>query len=100
MLLLIMLPVGPVVGKPGLPGSSQAGLAVLADLLTTAGVLVVRGHITHPGVQPHRVPMNPQMIKLGAQHRGFGDLQQVREFDFSRCGNSAFKCPKNVSIHA
>ena len=55
---MIMLPVGPVVGKPGLPGSFQAGLPVLADLLTTAGVLVVRGHITHPGVQPHRVPMN------------------------------------------
>jgi hypothetical protein len=56
--LLIMLPVGPVVGKPGLPGSFQTGLPVLADLLPAAGVLVVRGHITHPGVQPHRVPMN------------------------------------------
>ena len=49
--LLVMLLVGPVVGKPDLPGSFQAGLAVFTDLLTTAGVLVVRGHISHPGVQ-------------------------------------------------
>ena len=41
VLLLIMLPVGPAVGKPGLPGSFETGLPVLADLLPTAGVLVV-----------------------------------------------------------
>ena len=58
MLLLIMLPVGPVVGEPGLSGSFQAGLPVLADLLPTACVLVVRGHIPHAGVQPYGVPMN------------------------------------------
>ena len=45
---MIMLPVRPVVGKPGLSGSFHARLAVLADLLTTAGVFVVRGHI-HQG---------------------------------------------------
>ena len=47
---MIMLPVRPVVGKPGLPGSFQASLAVFADLLTTAGVFVVRGHVAHAGV--------------------------------------------------
>ena len=74
-----MVPVRPMVGKPGLPGSFQAGLAVLPDLLTTAGVFVVRGHISHAGVQPDRIPVNLQMIKLGPQDGGFGDLQQVRE---------------------
>ena len=49
---MIILPVGPVVGEPGLSGSFQTGLPVLADLLPTAGVLVVGGHITRPGVQP------------------------------------------------
>ena len=33
MLLLIMLPVRPVMGKPGLSGSFQARLTVFADLL-------------------------------------------------------------------
>jgi len=75
VLLLIMLPVGPVMGKPGLPGAFQAGLAVFADLLAVAGVLVVRGHIAHAGVQPHGIPMDLKMIKLGAQHRWFADLQ-------------------------
>ena len=64
MLLLIMLTVRPVVGKPGAPGSFQARLAVLADLLTAAGLLVVGGHISHPGVQPHGIPVNLKMIKL------------------------------------
>ena len=64
MLLLILLPVRPVVGKPGLPGSFQTGLAVLADPLTTAAVFVVRGHISHAGVQPHGIPVHLQMIKL------------------------------------
>ena len=32
------------------------------------------------------------MIKLGGQHGGLVIL--------SRCGNSALRCPKNVSIHA
>ena len=58
VLLLIMLPVRPVVGKPGLPGSIQAGLAVFAYLLATAGVFVVRGHVSHAGVQPHGIPVN------------------------------------------
>ena len=58
MFVLIMLPVGPVMGKPDLPCSFWAGLAVFADLFTTAGVLVVRGHVAHPGMQPHRIPMN------------------------------------------
>jgi hypothetical protein len=58
MVLLIMLPVRPVVGKPGLPGSFQAGLAVLADPLTTAGVFVVWCHVSHAGVQPHGIPVN------------------------------------------
>ncbi len=74
-----MLPVRPVVVKPGSPGSFQAGLAVLTDLRTAAAVFVVRGHISHAGVQPHGIPMHLKMIKLGAQHGGFGDLQQVRE---------------------
>jgi len=46
VVLLIMLPVRPVVGKPGLPGSFQTGLAVLADPLTTAAVFVV--WVTYP----------------------------------------------------
>ena len=79
MVLLIMLPVRPVVGKPDLPGTFQTGLAVLADLLATAAVFVVGGHIPHAGVQPHGIPVHLQMIKLGAQHRRFGDLEQVRE---------------------
>jgi len=41
-----------VVGKPGLPRTFQTGLAVLADPLTTTAVFVVRGHISHAGVQP------------------------------------------------
>jgi hypothetical protein len=56
--LLIMLPVSAVMGKPGLPGSFQAGLTVLADLFTAAGVLVVRGHVSHPGVQPDGIPVD------------------------------------------
>ena len=59
VLLVIMLPGRPVVGKPGLPGSFQAGLAVLPDPLATAAVFVVRGHISHAGVQPHGIPVNP-----------------------------------------
>ena len=55
---MIMLPVRPVVGKPRLPGSFQARLAVLADPLTAAGVFVVRGHVSHAGVQPHGNPLN------------------------------------------
>ena len=55
VLLLIMLPVGSVMGKPGLPGAFQAGLPVFADLFAAAGVLVVRGHIAHAGVQPHGI---------------------------------------------
>ena len=55
---MIMLPVRPVVGKAGLSGSFQTGLAVLADLLATAGVFVVRGHVSHPGVQSDGIPLN------------------------------------------
>jgi hypothetical protein len=50
-----MLPVGPVVGKEGLSGSFQPGLAVCTHLLATAGLLVVGGHVPHPGVQLHEV---------------------------------------------
>jgi len=46
VVLLIMLPVRAVVGKPGPPGSFQARLAVFADLLATAAVFVVRGHVS------------------------------------------------------
>jgi hypothetical protein len=53
VLLLIMLPGRPVVGKPRLPGSFQASLAVFPFLFTAAAVLVVRGHVSHPAVQPH-----------------------------------------------
>ena len=49
VVLLIMLPVRPVVGKPGLPRTFQTGLTVLPDPLTTALVFVVRGHVTHAG---------------------------------------------------
>ena len=79
MVLLIMLPVRPVMGKPGAPGSFQARLAVFADLLTTATVFVVRGHVSHAGVQPDGIPVHLKMIKLGAQDCGFGDLEKVRE---------------------
>jgi hypothetical protein len=65
VVLLIMLPVRPVVGKPGPPGSFQARLAVFADLLTAAGVFVVRGHVSHARVQPDGIPEHLKMIKLG-----------------------------------
>ena len=55
---MIMLPVRAVVGKAGLSCSFQAGFTVLADLLTTAGVLVVRCHVPHAGVQPDGVPVD------------------------------------------
>ena len=55
---MIMLPVRPVMGKPGPSGSFRAGFAVFADLLTAAAVFVVRGHVSHAGVQPHGIPMN------------------------------------------
>ena len=76
---MIMLPVRPVVGKPGAPGSFQTRLAAFADLLTTAAVFSVRGHVSHARVQPDGIPVNLKMIKLGAQNGGFGDLEQVRE---------------------
>ena len=50
MLLVIMLPLRPVVGMSALPCSFQTGLTVLADLLAAAGVLVVGGHVSDPGV--------------------------------------------------
>ena len=78
VVLLIMLPVRPVVGKPGAPGSFQARLAVFADLLATAAVFVVRGHISHAGVQPDGIPEHLKTIKLGPQDGGFGNFQQVR----------------------
>jgi hypothetical protein len=45
VLLVIMLLVCPVMGKPALPGSFQTGLAVLADLFAATGVLVRESRI-------------------------------------------------------
>ena len=92
VLLGPIVAVRPVVGKPGLAGLLESGLAGLADALAAAFVFVERGGVADAGVQPNAVPVHLQPVELGAQHRRFGDGQQVRPL--------GFEVTENVSIQA
>jgi hypothetical protein len=56
-----------VARKPGPPGSFHAGFAVFSGSVLRGRCAHRLGHVTHPGVQPHGIPVDLQMIKLGTQ---------------------------------
>jgi hypothetical protein len=72
------VPVLAVPGKPAEPGLFQAGLASLADGLTSSFVFVVGGDVAEAGVRPDPVVMGPGDGELGAQGGRVADGEQVR----------------------
>jgi hypothetical protein len=78
VLLFVIFAVRAVVGKSGLAGLLEPGLARLADGRSAALVLVERSDVSDPGVKPDGLPVNLQQVELSAEHGRFGDGQQVR----------------------
>jgi hypothetical protein len=69
---------GSVPGKAVESGLFEAGLAGLADGLSSSGVFVVGGDVADAGVQPDRVVVLADDGELGAQGGRVGDREQVR----------------------
>ena len=64
-------------GKPALAGVLEPGLAGLADRWAATVVLIVRCHISDPGMQPDSVVLRPHDGQLGSQHGRVADGEQV-----------------------
>ena len=70
----------PVVSKPGLAGLLEACLTGFADVLAAALVFIERSDVADPGVQPHPILVQLKPVEFGAQHRRFGDGEQMWPF--------------------
>src|ERR687891_832586 len=73
----VFLGCGSTVGDACFPGRDQPVAAGLADALTASVVLVVGGDVADPGVQPHRVVLQPGAVEFAFELCGVFDLLQV-----------------------